>query len=103
MTVVSARTNPPPTYPEPGRDTPLDAVLGRHRAGILRMTDRPCSMGEIAARLHYLPGTITYHCDLLVRANLAERIRHGRHSLLIRTELGTRLVAVLDEPRAASA
>jgi len=67
------------------------------------MTGRPCSMGEIATRLHYLPGTITYHCDLLVRANLARRIRRGRHSLLVRTDLGTRLLGVLDEPPAASA
>ena len=97
MNVVPARTTATPACPGPGRETPLDTVLGRHRADILRMTDRPCSMGEIATRLHYLPGTITYHCDLLVRANLAERIRRGRHSLLVRTDLGRRLVGVLDE------
>ena len=67
------------------------------------MADRPRSMSEIATRLHYLPGTITYHCDLLVRANLVERIRHGRRSLLVRTDRGTRLLDVLDEHRAAPA
>lgn len=86
--------------PAARRDSPLDTVLGRHRAAILRMADRPRSMGEIAGILHYLPGTITYHCDLLVRADLVERIRDGRHSLLIRTDRGTRLVDVLDGPAA---
>lgn len=73
----------------------LSLILGQHRATILQLAGRPLNMGEIADRLYYTPGTLTYHCNHLVKAGLVQRVRDGRRILLVRTDRGDTLLDLL--------
>lgn len=75
----------------------LDRILGGHRATILRLAGCPLNMGELAQKAYYSAGTLTYHCNLLVKAGLLERVRAGRHMLLARTGRGDALLELFEE------
>lgn len=78
-------------------DGSLDHILGGHRTTILRLAGCPLNMSELAKKAYYSAGTLTYHCNLLVKAGLLERVRDGRHTLLSRTGRGDALLEIFGE------
>lgn len=79
----------------PGVENPLDAVVGRIRADILRRLHQQTTMSRLAADLNCAPSTLTHHCNALESAGLVERIRHGRTMVIHRTDRGSALLDVL--------
>jgi DNA-binding transcriptional ArsR family regulator len=70
---------------------PLAAMIGPVRAGLLDATERPLTMGDLAARAGLPPSAITYHCDRLAASGLIDRERRGREVWVSRTRLGDTL------------
>ncbi|WP_084965006.1 hypothetical protein [Thermoactinospora rubra] len=82
--------------PRAGGEDDLEMVLGSMRATILRLLDRPMSMGQLAGRLHTVPSAVTYQCDRLVAGDLVVRERHGREVRVRRTARGDALLSLFD-------
>lgn len=96
-------------YPLPGlnelpwfTDTPrrqvgdvLASVAGPVRAQILRATDRPMTMSDLAQAARLVPSALTYHCERLAAAGLVRRERRGRQVWITRTRRGTDLITLL--------
>ena len=104
---VWPRTDPPwdpaLVYPPPGIAdlwTPdaeagdaLEALLGRRRAQVLRLLDRPAATLELARRLGVSPGSVSGHLTTLRRVGLVMRRREGRRVVYARTTTGDDLRA----------
>lgn len=80
--------------PDPGRDA-LALVLGRARAQLLRVAQKPITITALAGELCCEPGTASYHCDRLESAGLVVRRRHGQSVWVLRTARGDELADVL--------
>jgi DNA-binding transcriptional ArsR family regulator len=76
-------------------DDPLASVAGPVRAQILRTTDRPVTMSDLARAAHLVPSALTYHCERLAAAGLVRRERRGRQVWITRTRRGTELMTLL--------
>jgi DNA-binding transcriptional ArsR family regulator len=74
----------------------LEALLGPHRAAILRMLDRPCQAGDVARRLTLTPGGVTHHLKALEASGLIVRERDARNVLVHRTARGTLLLGLYE-------
>jgi DNA-binding transcriptional ArsR family regulator len=96
VTLVSHDQPPVIAYPARGRaalwldDLPapppaLEALLGKPRATLLALLDRPSSTTELAARLDVTPSAVNQHLQALARAGLLGRVRSGRTVLYART------------------
>ena len=96
VTLVSHDQPPVIAYPARGRaalwleELPapppaLEALLGRPRATLLALLDRPSSTTELAARLDVTPSAVNQHLQALARAGLLGRVRSGRTVLYART------------------
>jgi DNA-binding transcriptional ArsR family regulator len=74
------------------RDAPttgaLDELLGRRRATLLRLLDRPASTLALAQRTGWSPGGVNSHLAVLRRAGLVTRRRDGREVIYSRTATG---------------
>jgi len=75
----------------------LEGLLGRQRALILRLLDRPLTAGKLAEALLAVPSAATHHLAILERAGLVERERQGRQVLARRTARGTEVLALYDQ------
>ncbi|MFF3346659.1 ArsR/SmtB family transcription factor [Streptomyces sp. NPDC002779] len=60
-------------------------VVGNTRAALLADLETPRSTKELAARLGYTPGTVSYHLSALHRARLVTKVRDGRYVVYQRT------------------
>jgi DNA-binding transcriptional ArsR family regulator len=80
--------------PEGGPPPALEALLGRPRATIVCMLDRPLTAGELAERLGQVPSGITHHLTVLESAGLVARQRDGQSVLVRRTARGAGLLAL---------
>ncbi|NGY64903.1 helix-turn-helix transcriptional regulator [Lentzea sp. NEAU-D13] len=69
--------------PRSGRD--LGAVIGDARALLLVELEQARSTTDLARRLGYTPGTISYHLSAMHRVGLVTKRRDGRHVLYKRT------------------
>ncbi|MFI5691874.1 ArsR/SmtB family transcription factor [Kribbella sp. NPDC051586] len=85
----------PDVSPVRSVEDPLDVVLGGPRARVLRMLGCALTVGAIAAELGVTPAAASRHCDVLTRAGLITRDRHGRQVLVSRTSRGNNLLDVL--------
>jgi DNA-binding transcriptional ArsR family regulator len=74
---------------------PLSLAVGPLRAAVLRATEQPLTMSELATLLGCSPANATHHCRQLVDARLLERRREGRHVRVGRTERGDAIVGLL--------
>jgi DNA-binding transcriptional ArsR family regulator len=72
----------------------LDALVGEPRATLLQALDRPSTVGQLAARLGFVPSAITHHVSVLEPAGLVVRERRGQSVLVHRTQRGTELLAL---------
>lgn len=91
------------TYQPPGigdvwvRETDPESALadliGRRRARLLAVLDRPLSTRELAAATGWSPGGVSTHLGVLLRAGLVARRRYGREVHYSRTATGDALVA----------
>lgn len=72
--------------------TALDALLGRRRAGLLRMLDQPLPTVELARRLRVTPSAVSQHLQVLHANGLVARARDGRRMLYRRTPQAAQLV-----------
>ncbi|MFD7118980.1 hypothetical protein ACFWAA_18355 [Streptomyces sp. NPDC059922] len=77
------------------RTDPLEAVLGRMRARLLRQAHRGPTMGEVSALLGCAPGAVTHHCKQLEAAGLIRRRRQGQQVRVRLTRRGQRLLGAL--------
>lgn len=75
--------------PTPARA--LEALIGRPKAMILELLERPASTTELARRLGVTPGAISQHLTVLRNAGLVSRAPAGRTVLYARTNLGAHL------------
>lgn len=82
----------------PVADEFLVALLGEPRAQILQALEAPRSMGDLAARVDATPSRVTYHCDQLVAAGLADRERQGNRVVVSRSPRGSELVELMNRP-----
>jgi len=71
--------------------TALGELVGRPRAGLLRLLGEPLPTVEIARRLQVTPSAVSQHLKVLHANGLVTRTRDGRHVLYCRSALGTRL------------
>ena len=78
-----------------GHEDLLTMVMGSPRAAILRVLNRPHTVGALAARVGSAITATIYHCNQLERAELLSRTRHGREVLVSRTPRGDELLDVL--------
>lgn len=78
------------------RDTPLGALLGEPRAGILRRLDLPTPAGKLAVDLYFAPSAISHHLNAMERAGLVVRERQGRNVLVRRSGRGTALLQIYE-------
>ncbi|MDX8030432.1 helix-turn-helix domain-containing protein [Lentzea sp. BCCO 10_0856] len=69
--------------PRHGRD--LGAVIGDARALLLAELEQARSTTDLARRLGYTPGTISYHLSAMHRVGLVTKHRDGRYVLYKRT------------------
>ncbi|AUG76853.1 hypothetical protein CFP65_1988 [Kitasatospora sp. MMS16-BH015] len=60
--------------PSPG----LGELIGGSRAAVLAELAQPRTTGEVAARLGLSPSTVSYHLQVLYRANVLRRTRSAR-------------------------
>ena len=74
-----------------GRD--LGAVIGDARALLLAELGQDRSTTDLARRLGYTPGTISYHLSAMHRIGLVTKRREGRHVLYQRTSQALALLA----------
>lgn len=77
-------------------DKRLDALLGSHRARLLRCLDRPCTYTELADRVGIAISTTSHHVDRLRTSGLVVTMRLGRAHWVLRTAVGDRLLELLD-------
>ena len=75
----------------------LEALLGRHRAALLRHLERPGGAGDVAAALGLRPSGATFHFRALEAAGLIVRERRGRNVTVRRTDRGHILVALYQQ------
>ncbi|TWD74761.1 helix-turn-helix protein [Kribbella amoyensis] len=73
----------------------LTLLVGPLRAAILRVLERPTTMGRLADHLDAGRSTATYHCDQLAMAGLVARERRGREVRIGRTLRGDALVDLM--------
>ncbi|MGW7263256.1 ArsR/SmtB family transcription factor [Streptomyces sp. NPDC054842] len=78
------------------RSKRIAQVVGNTRAALLADLETPRSTTELAARIGYTPGTVSYHLGALHRARLVTKVRDGRHVLYQRT---ARAAGLLEEAR----
>lgn len=71
----------------------LGNLIGRRRAAILRLLERPGSTRALALRTGWSPGAVSTHLAALRHTGLVARRRQGREVLYSRTETGDALVA----------
>lgn len=98
---VDAPWGPALTYQPPGvgdlwlRDDHADGALadliGRRRALILDLLERPASTRQIAERTGWSPGSVNTHLTVLRRTGLVARRRDGREVIYSRTDSGNAL------------
>ncbi|MCC8245492.1 helix-turn-helix domain-containing protein [Saccharothrix luteola] len=67
-------------------------VVGNARAALLADLETARSTTELATRMGYTPGTVSYHLNALHRARLVTKVRDGRYVLYQRTEHAARLL-----------
>ncbi|MEU4445367.1 helix-turn-helix domain-containing protein [Actinosynnema sp. NPDC050801] len=67
-------------------------VVGNARAALLADLDTARSTAELATRIGYTPGTVSYHLAALHRARLVTKVRDGRYVLYQRTAQAARLL-----------
>jgi DNA-binding transcriptional ArsR family regulator len=85
-----------PRAPVAGREeAPLELLLGRSRAAVLRDLVRPASTSALALRLGLSPSTVSEHLAVLDRAGVVRRRRVGRSVLYGLNDRGERLVGLL--------
>jgi DNA-binding transcriptional ArsR family regulator len=81
---------------EPGSGTPPDAPLerlvGRSRAALLRRLDQPATTSQLSAELKMTIGAVGDHLAVLRANHLVTRSRAGRSVLYRRTQKGNVLV-----------
>jgi DNA-binding transcriptional ArsR family regulator len=80
-----------PHEAHPAADSPLADLLGRPRAQLLLMLNRPATTTELADHLGITPSAVSQHLSVLHRARLLDRTRRGRMVLYSRTALGENL------------
>jgi DNA-binding transcriptional ArsR family regulator len=71
-----------------GRDrkpATIAQVVGVARAALLADLETARSTAELATRIGYTPGTVSYHLSALHRAGLVSKVRDGRYVLYQRT------------------
>jgi DNA-binding transcriptional ArsR family regulator len=71
-----------------GRDrkpAAIAQVVGAARAALLADLETARSTAELATRIGYTPGTVSYHLSALHRAGLVSKVRDGRFVLYQRT------------------
>ncbi|WNV87344.1 helix-turn-helix domain-containing protein [Umezawaea sp. Da 62-37] len=78
------------------RSGSIAQVVGNARAVLLADLDTARSTKELATRIGYTPGTISYHLGALHRAGLVTKVRAGRYVLYQRT---AQVAGLLDEAR----
>ncbi|WP_143532123.1 helix-turn-helix domain-containing protein [Saccharothrix sp. ALI-22-I] len=67
------------------RSGSIAQVLGNARAALLADLETARSTAELATRIGYTPGTVSYHLSALHRARLVTKVRAGRYVLYQRT------------------
>lgn len=67
-------------------------VVGNVRATLLADLEAARSTAELATRIGYTPGTVSYHLSALHRARLVTKVRDGRFVLYQRTAQAARLL-----------
>ncbi|MEV0143906.1 MULTISPECIES: DUF5937 family protein [unclassified Nonomuraea] len=67
-------------------------VVGNARAALLADLETARSTAELATRIGYSPGTVSYHLNALHRARLVTKVREGRYVLYQRTAQAARLL-----------
>ncbi|MFE9391582.1 winged helix-turn-helix domain-containing protein [Streptomyces sp. NPDC006784] len=86
----------PPVRRPPARDhrSPVDSLLGRTRAAVLRtIAEHPgCTTKELAARSGTAPPSASEHATVLRTAGLIRTVRHRNTALHSPTPLGTALL-----------
>ncbi|WP_370949937.1 ArsR/SmtB family transcription factor [Amycolatopsis sp. cg5] len=75
---------------EPGR---IAQVVGAARAALLADLETARSTAELARRIGYTAGTVSYHLSALHRAGLVSKARDGRHVLYQQTSQAAVLLA----------
>ena len=75
---------------------PLEALLGRQRARLLRELESPRGIGALAEVLLAVPSAATHHVGALEAAGLVIREREGRRVTVHRTARGSRLVGLYE-------
>ena len=78
------------------RSGSIAQVVGNVRAALLADLDTARSTAELAARMGYSPGTVSYHLSALHRARLVTKVRAGRYVMYQRT---ARAAGLLEEAR----
>lgn len=86
-----------PDIPRRARGDLLASVTGPVRAQILRATERPLTMTDLARAACLVPSSLTYHCERLAAAGLIRRERHGRQVWVTRTSRGSDLITLLTQ------
>jgi DNA-binding transcriptional ArsR family regulator len=70
---------------------PLDELIGRRRATLLRSLERPASTLALSHRTGWSPGGVSSHLAVLRRTGLVVRRREGREVVYSRTAAGDAL------------
>lgn len=99
---IDADQPPSLTYPARGRGTviggpaslssPLDALLGRTRAALLRALGDPSSTTQLAHAFQLTPGAVSQHLSVLHANGLLTRARAGHQVIYMHTDLAAHLV-----------
>ncbi|MEV0272338.1 winged helix-turn-helix domain-containing protein [Hamadaea sp. NPDC050747] len=100
---IDAPWDPALTYQPPGvgdvwqpdtsKRDPLEDLIGRRRAAILRALEQPASTRTIAETTGWSPGGVNTHLTTLRRTGLIARRRSGREVLYSRTDAGDALIS----------
>jgi DNA-binding transcriptional ArsR family regulator len=96
LPTISGATLDPAMWGDVGEPTgePIDDLLGRTRAAVLRATVAGCSTTQLARRLDIAPATASHHTAVLRNANLITTRREGKVAVHTITALG---LAVLEQ------
>jgi len=84
--------------PAPATPGALGDLVGRTRAGLLTVLDRPASTTQLARSLGLATGAVGDHLTILHHAGLLTKARSGRSVLYRRTPLADALVAATSSP-----
>jgi DNA-binding transcriptional ArsR family regulator len=76
---------------DPTASGALAGLIGRRRAAILKLLDRPASTRTLATRTGWSPGSVSTHLTMLRRTGLVARRREGREVIYSRTATGDAL------------